>query len=737
MNQSLISFDEQSKIFHLCNNEISYIIKVEEGGVLAHIYFGKKVGTYHDHKNYPRRDRGFSGNVPGQNERAYSKDTLPQEYSSHGSMDYRVPASMIRRENGANLTDLRYNSYEIISGKPPLEGLPSAYVLEEKEADTLVITLKDRFEDIYLDLSYTIYRDRNVIARSANIRNLTNGSLRLEKIASMQLDLTNSGRYQDVLSLPGAHVKERQVNREKIATGIKRFESRRGTSSHHMNSFIALLDAQANEFHGEVIGIHLVYSGNHCFEVECDQINQLRLVAGINDYNFSWGLQPKEHFQTPEVLLVYSDSGLNQMSQTFHHLLRERVARGKHQFAERPILVNNWEATYFDFTNQKIEAIVDEAADLGIEMFVLDDGWFGHRDQDNSSLGDWFEFAGKLEKGLKGVADYVHQKGLKFGLWFEPEMISIDSTLYHEHPDYLMQVPGREPSSSRDQHLLDMGRKEVRENIQQQMETILDVTEIDYIKWDMNRSLSDVYSTALASEQQGETAHRYMLGVYELMENLTQKYPDILWEGCSGGGGRFDAGLLYYMPQSWASDNTDAMERLKIQYGTSIAYPISAITAHVSAVPNHQTGRITSLQTRGDVAMSGVLGYELDLTMLSEEEKNEIAEQIKKYQELRPLIQYGNFVRLQSPFEGNITSWLFVSDDQSEALLFICRLLANAQPVFNEVRLKGLAEEFFYEDQTTGEVYSGTELMNIGIYYPDFYGDFQTKMIHFKKQGDK
>ncbi|SOB49093.1 Alpha-galactosidase 1 [Dellaglioa algida] len=733
MNNELINFDKNTGVFHLSNNEISYIIKVEQGDVLAHVYFGKKVDQYNDHHNYPRRDRGFSGNVPGQNERAYSKDTLPQEYSSHGSMDYRVPASIIRRENGANLTDFRYDSYEITPGKPTLEGLPSAYVLDENEASTLMVTLKDRFDDIYLDMFYTIYSNRNVIARSINIRNLTNASLSLEKIASMQLDLTHSGIYQDVLSLPGALTRERQMNREKISTGVKRFESRRGASSHQMNSFIALLGADANEFDGEVIGVHLVYSGNHCFELEVDQINQIRLIAGINDYNFTWKLKSKENFQTPEVLLAYSDSGLNKMSNTFHDLLRERVARGEHQFSERPILVNNWEATYFDFSDEKIEAIVDEAANLGIEMFVLDDGWFGHRNNDDSSLGDWFEFEGKLKKGLKGISDYVHQKGLKFGLWLEPEMISIDSELYENHPDYLMQVPGREPSPSRDQHLLDMGRKEVRENIQKQIERILDSVDIDYIKWDMNRSMSDAYSIGLESQQQGETAHRYILGVYELMENLTQKYPKILWEGCSGGGGRFDAGLLYYMPQSWMSDNTDAVERLKIQYGTSVAYPVSAGTAHVSAVPNHQTGRMTSLKTRGDVAMSSILGYELDLTTLSEKEKKEISNQIIFYQDLRQLVQYGDFVRLKSPFEGNTTSWLFVSKDKSDVLLFVGRTLANAQPEFNEVRLKGIAEDFLYENQETRDVYSGTELANIGIYYPDFYGDFQTKLIHFKK----
>ncbi|WP_313631204.1 alpha-galactosidase [Enterococcus devriesei] len=733
MTNQLITFDKQEQVFHLKNNEISYILKIEEDGVLNHLYFGKKINHYSGHKGYLRRDRGFSGNVPGNNERAYSKDTLPQEYSSNGSMDYRIPATIIRRENGSALHDFRYFDYRIENGKPELKGLPQAYILSEDEATSLIVVLKDRDQEIYLELAYTIYQDRPVIARGVKAINQTKQAIVLEKIASMQLDLTNSGEFDEVISLPGAHLRERQINRETIQPGVKSFESRRGASSHHMNSFIALVNHATNEFAGPAIGMHFVYSGNHAFQLEKDQIDQVRILVGINEYNFSWELAAGEAFQTPEVLLTYSDTGLNQMSSTFHHLLRERVARGEHQFKERPILVNNWEATYFDFTSEKIEKIVDEAADLGIEMFVLDDGWFGHRDSDNSSLGDWFEYEGKLKHGLKGIADYVHEKGMQFGVWFEPEMISIDSKLYQEHPDYLMQEPDRTPSSSRDQHLLDMGRKEIRENIEKQLCEILDEVPIDYVKWDMNRSLSDVYSTALTEKNQGEVAHRHILGVYELLEHLTTRYPKILWEGCSGGGGRFDAGFLYYMPQSWPTDNTDAVERLKIQYGTSLAYPISAMTAHVSAVPNHQTGRTTSLKTRGDVAMSGVFGYELDLTEMTEEEKQQVATQIQQYQKIRPLVQFGEFYRLNSPFEGNLTAWLFVNEDKSEALLMNARALASAQPVFHEVFLTGLDENAQYQAQGTNEMYYGDELMHLGLNVPDFFGDFQTQLIHLKK----
>lgn len=731
--KNFILFDEKSRVFHLRNTFLSYLIKIEESNVLAHIYFGKPVKQYKDNKNYPRRDRGFSGNIPLNPDRSLSKDTLPQEYSSHGSMDFRTPASIIQRKNGSDLLDLRYDSHYITDGKPDIEGLPQTYVLDKSEAQTLVISLKDRETAIYFDLFYTIFSDRAVITRSVKIRNETRETIKLEKAASFQLDFAHTRRFDEVIALPGAHVNERQISRQSLLSGTKVFESRRGTSSHHMNNFIALVHHHTTENTGEAIGLQFVYSGNHSFELEKDQINQLRVVGGINSHCFSWELNANQSFQTPEMILSYSSQGLNKMSQIHHELLRERIARGRHQFAERPILVNNWEATYFDFNSEKIKAIIDEAKELGIEMFVLDDGWFGKRDADNSSLGDWFEYEGKLTNGLREIADYAHSKGLKFGLWFEPEMISIDSELYRTHPDFLMQEPGRMPSASRSQHVLDFTRLDVRQTIEKQMRKILDTIPLDYIKWDMNRSLSDIYSITLDPLRQGEVAHRYMLGLYELLEHLTADYPEILWEGCSGGGGRFDAGFIYYMPQSWTSDNTDAVERMKIQYGTSLAYPISSITAHVSAVPNHQTGRSTSLKTRGETAMSAVFGYELDLTKLSPEEKKQVKDQIISYQTIRPVIQYGHYYRLASPFEENIAAWMFVSPKQDEAIVFLGRILASAQPAFHEVYLMGLDDEALYQEQTSKRLFSGAELMTVGLYFPDFQGDFQTELLHFKK----
>ncbi|EME7180588.1 alpha-galactosidase [Enterococcus faecium] len=574
--KNFILFDEKSRVFHLRNTFLSYLIKIEESNVLAHIYFGKPVKQYKDNKNYPRRDRGFSGNIPLNPDRSLSKDTLPQEYSSHGSMDFRTPASIIQRKNGSDLLDLRYDSHYITDGKPDIEGLPQTYVLDKSEAQTLVISLKERETAIYFDLFYTIFSDRAVITRSVKIRNETRETIKLEKAASFQLDFAHTRRFDEVIALPGAHVNERQISRQSLLSGTKVFESRRGTSSHHMNNFIALVHHHTTENTGEAIGLQFVYSGNHSFELEKDQINQLRVVGGINSHCFSWELNANQSFQTPEMILSYSSQGLNKMSQIHHELLRERIARGRHQFAERPILVNNWEATYFDFNSEKIKAIIDEAKELGIEMFVLDDGWFGKRDADNSSLGDWFEYEGKLTNGLREIADYAHSKGLKFGLWFEPEMISIDSELYRTHPDFLMQVPGRMPSASRSQH-------------------------------------------------------------------------------------------------------------------------------------------------------------ELDLTKLSPEEKKQVKEQIISYQTIRPVIQYGHYYRLASPFEENIVAWMFVSPKQDEAIVFLGRILASAQPAFHEVYLLGLDDEALYQEQTSKRLFSGAELMTVGLYFPDFQGDFQTELLHFKK----
>ncbi len=729
MNQ-LINFDEKNKVFHLHNDQISYLLSIEDGKTLAHLYFGKAIKEYHGQLRYPRVDRGFSGNLPGSLDRTFSRDSLPKEYSTAGEIDYHTPAAVVRQKDGSNALFLTYEGYKIVDEKPDLKGLPHSFVENKDEAETLIVTLIDEKSKVKFELSYTIYRDRPVITRSVRVVNDGNDAVNIEKVASMQIDFVD--RNFESITLPGAHAHERRVERSKINQGIHVYASHRGTSSHQMNPFLALVDPETIECTGDAYGFAFVYSGNHKFEVEKDQFAQTHVNIGIDDFNFNWELKPEASFQTPEVLMVYSDQGLNKMSQAFHSLIHDRVIRSKYKDQVRPILVNNWEATYFDFNEDKLKPIVDDAKEMGIEMFVLDDGWFGHRDDDNSSLGDWKVFKKKFPNGLDHFADYVHQQGLKFGLWFEPEMISIDSDLYKKHPDYLMHVPGRTPSPSRNQYVLDLGRKEVRDNIFDQMDQILSSNKINYIKWDMNRHLSDIYEADLPSSRQGEVYHRYVLGLYDLLERIVDKYPDLLIEGCSGGGGRFDAGMAYYNPQIWASDDSDAIDRLSIQYGTSLVYPQSMMTSHVSVSPNEQNGRITPFNTRGVVAMWGDLGYELDLTKMSKEDRQAVKEQVAEYKKIRKVTQYGTFYRLKSAQTSNQCAWETVSLDKNETVLSVVRVMASAQPDLTKTKLVGLDPQKHYEDQETHEVYGGDELMNLGLYDPVERGDFKAKMYHFK-----
>uniref|UniRef100_UPI003F56F9CA alpha-galactosidase n=2 Tax=Lactobacillus acidophilus TaxID=1579 RepID=UPI003F56F9CA len=729
MNQ-LINFDEKNQVFHLHNDQISYLLSVEDGKTLAHLYFGKAIKEYHGQIRYPRVDRGFSGNLPGSLDRTFSRDSLPKEYSTAGEIDYHTPAAVVRQKDGSNALFLTYEGYKIVDGKPDLKGLPHSFVENKDEAETLIVTLVDEKSQVKFELAYTIYCDRPVITRSVRVVNDGTDTVNIEKVASMQIDFVD--RNFESITLPGAHAHERRVERSEINQGIHVYSSHRGTSSHQMNPFMTLVDPDTNEFAGDAFGFAFVYSGNHKFEVEKDQFAQTHVSIGIDDFNFNWELKPKDDFQTPEVLMVYSSQGLNKMSQAFHSLIHDRVICSKYKDQVRPILVNNWEATYFDFNEEKLKPIVDDAKEMGIEMFVLDDGWFGHRDDDNSSLGDWKVFRKKFPNGLDHFADYVHKQGLKFGLWFEPEMISIDSDLYKAHPDYLMHVPGRKPSPSRNQYVLDLGRKEVRDNIFDQMDKILSSNKIDYIKWDMNRHLSDIYEADLPSSRQGEVYHRYVLGLYDLLERIVDKYPDLLIEGCSGGGGRFDAGMAYYNPQIWASDDSDAIDRLSIQYGTNLVYPQSMMTSHVSVSPNEQNGRITPFNTRGVVAMWGDLGYELDLTKMSKEDRQAVKEQVAEYKKIRKVTQYGTFYRLKSAQTSNQCAWETVSQDKSEAVLSVVRVMASAQPYLTKTKLVGLDPQKHYEDQETHEVYGGDELMNLGLYDSIERGDFKAKMYHFK-----
>ena len=725
----MITFNKEQQVFHLCNNQISYLIEVEEHGYLAHLYFGKKINHYSGHYQYVRDMRSFGPYPEAADHDTFSLDTVMLEYPGYGFGDFREPAYNFKLKDGSRITDFRYDSFEIVQGKCAIEGLPHLYTNQATEAETLIITLKDDVAKLRLKLNYTIYQDYATVIRSTTLINDSAETVEINQLASQSLDFPN--RSFELIHLNGAWGRERQLTREKIEIGTKVLDSKRGSSSHHQNPFVTLVEPTTTEFQGEAYGFCLVYSGNHQTVIEKDNYSQTRVVMGMNPFNFAWQLPAGESFHSPEVVNVYSNQGLNQMSKTYDDLFNHHLIRGEHQLKERPVLINNWEATYFDFDDAKIHGIVDEAQALGIEMFVLDDGWFGERKDDHRSLGDWYEFEGKLEQGLEGIAQYVHDKGMKFGLWFEPEMISKDSDLHRAHPDWVLSVPGRPRSLSRQQHVLDFSRADVRDHIYQQMTAILDRVPIDYIKWDMNRNMTEVYSLLLDPEMQGEVSHRYILGLYEFMEKLTQAYPHILFESCSGGGGRYDAGMLYYMPQTWTSDNTDPIARLKIQYSTSLVYPISTMGAHVSAIPNHQTGRETSLDIRGNVAMSGVLGYELDLTTLSEEEKVLIVKQVDFYKEHRQLLQFGDFVRLKSPYEENEVAWMFVSKDKKEAIVFYFRVLVEASAPYVTLKLAHLDETLEY--QIANHVISGDALMNIGMYIdPKLHGDYATQAFVLK-----
>lgn len=725
-----IIFDEAKGLFHLQSRNTSYLIQLVHG-YPAHAYFGARLR--HDSNleglvTFQER-ASFSPN-PVPEDKSISLDSLPQEYPQYGTSDFRSPAYQVRLANGARATELTYRSHQIIPGKPALAGLPAVYAERESEAETLELELEDRVFGLTVVLSYTVFADFDAIARSARFSNGSGDPIRLERALSASVDFPDAS--YDALYLSGAWARERHVQRRRLAPGVTGISSRRGSSSHQQNPFLALLRPDATEQQGEVYGFSLVYSGNFTAEAEVEQFGTTRVSIGINPFDFNWKLEPGETFQTPEAVLVYSAEGLGGMSRTYHRLYRTRLCRGPFRDQERPILVNNWEATYFDFNADKIESIAKAGSELGIELFVLDDGWFGRRDRDNSSLGDWYEDRRKLPGGLADLARRVRDTGLQFGLWFEPEMVSPDSDLYRAHPDWCLHVPGRRRTEARDQLVLDLSRSDVRQYLYERLSDIFSNVPITYVKWDMNRNMTEIGSAASPAERQGEIAHRYMLGLYELLERLTGEFPHILFESCSGGGGRFDPGMLYYMPQTWTSDDTDAVERLKIQYGTSIVYPVSTMGAHVSAVPNHQVERTTPLAFRGDVAMSGNFGYELDLTKFTDEERETAQRQIALYKEIRGLVQQGDLYRLQSPFEGNETSWMFVSPDQNEALLFYFRVLAEPNGPLRSVKLQGLDPAKDYEVADSGEVYGGDRLMSAGLSVAKVRGDFSSLMVRLK-----
>ena len=719
-----IIFENDKKTFTLHTKTTTYQMQIDRFGFLLHLYYGKKVQGCMDYM-LTCYDRGFSGNpYDAGDDRTYSLDALPQEFPFSGSGDYRASAFAIKNEEGIYGCDLRYKEHRIQKGKYALKGLPAVYAGEE-EAETLEIVLEDSGMGLQVTLLYGVLPEIDVITRSAAVKN--NGEkIYLEKVQSACLDFV-SGDY-DLISFYGRHAMERNYQRASVNHAAQVIGSRRGTSSHQYNPLMILTDKEATENSGNCYAMSFVYSGGFKGEAEKDQFNQTRMILGLSEEQFSYPLENGEEFLAPEVILTYSASGLNQLSQNLHQCIRNHVCRGKYKNAVRPVLINSWEAAYFDFNGETIYNLAKQAAETGIELLVMDDGWFGKRDDDNSGLGDWQVNEEKLGGTLGGLIERINALGVKFGIWIEPEMVNEDSTLYREHPDWALKVPGRKPVRSRNQLVLDFSRKEVVDYIYEQICEVLDQGNIEYVKWDMNRSLSDLYSASGA--EQGRVMYDYILGLYDFLERLTARYPDILIEGCSGGGGRFDAGMLYYTPQIWCSDNTDAIDRVKIQYGTSFGYPVSATGSHVSAVPNHQTGRITSMHTRAVTAMAGTFGYELDLSKLTEEEKEEIREQIREYHKYAKLIQNGCYYRLTNPFEQEVGAWEFVSEDQSEALVNAVMQEIHGNMTVNYVKLCGLSEDAWYKDEADGKIYSGGALMGAGLPLPVEMGEYLAYQIH-------
>lgn len=723
---------EKDKLITIQTDKTTYQMMITENGYLLHLYYGAKVsGDMSYLLTY--RDRGFSGNpYDVGRDRTFSLDVLPQEYSEYGNGDYRFTAFEMCSEKGVFGCDLRYKGHEILSGKYHIPGLPAVYCDTDK-ADTLKITLEDVLMGIEVVLYYGVLASENVITRAVSVRNIGKAQISIHKVYSGMLDFV-TGDF-DVIHFHGRHGMERQMERIPVITGTQSFGSRRGTSSHQHNPFFILAEKRTTEEQGLCYGMSLLYSGSFHAEIEKDQFQQTRMGIGLQDEMFLYPLLEGETFYAPEVAFACSTEGLADLSHIYHRLIRDHICRGAYQHTERPILINNWEATYFTFTGEKIIQIAKQAAELGVEMMVLDDGWFGSRDDDLKGLGDWMVNEKKMGGSLANVVEKINALGMKFGLWIEPEMVNEESELYRAHPDWAFVIPGKRPVRGRSQLVLDFSRKEVVNYIYEQINKVISAANIAYIKMDMNRSIHDIYTATQENQNQGYILYQYVLGVYSFLDKMYADHPDILIEGCSGGGGRFDAGMLYYTPQIWCSDNTDAIDRIQIQYGTSFGYPISAVGSHVSVAPNEQTGRYTNMQTRGIVAMAGSFGYELDLNKISEQEKEEVRRQIKECKKHWKLIHEGLYYRLTNPMENKeFAAWEYVSEDKKEALMHLVTLNNHCNNPTNYVYFCGLNPQYDYRDMETGKRYNGGALMYAGMPLPEAWNEYQSWQVYLKQE---
>ncbi|MCR5375505.1 MAG: alpha-galactosidase [Lachnospiraceae bacterium] len=725
-------FSEEVTVVRMDNGAITYAMGITQEGYLLHCYFGAALGD--DDISYLMRlsDHPYTPN--GNNrDRLIFMDSRLFEFPCHGTGDYREPCLMVLDEDGMSTCDLRVTGYRTVKGKPSLKQkgvsvIPATYAGKE-EAETMVITLEDAHLDLTAELTYTMFQGLPVVTRSARVINHGYNELRIQRLLSGCVEWDHSAF--DMITLNGTWARERAVSRVALHSGKQSVDSKRGISSHQHNPFAALVSHDASEESGEAYGFNLVYSGNFLAEAEVATSGFTRFVMGINPFDFSWLLRPEEDLTAPELVMVYSDRGIGAMSRTFHDLYRGHLIRGQWKDKMRPVLINNWEATYFNFDEEKLYAIAKTASEKGIEMLVLDDGWFGKRNYDDCSLGDWVVNEEKLKGGLKPLVDRINALGMKFGLWFEPEMVSPDSDLYRAHPEWAIQIIGRDMTQAREQYVLDYSNPEVREYVYGQIRAILDSANVEYIKWDMNRALSEVGSTSLPRKRQRELWHRYVLGVYEVMDRLTTDYPYLLLENCSSGGARFDPGMLYFSPQIWTSDDTDAIERIKIQYGTSLCYPASAMGAHVSDCPNHILGRTTPFATRGDVALVGTFGYELDVTRIPEEDREAIPGQIAKFKKFNPLVRTGDWYRLGNPFEDDsFDAWMFVAKDRSEAVFTFVQILNRPSTPSRRILLRGLDPKKVYRNEDTGEIRLGETWMKGGVIV-GAQGDFTSRTMHF------
>lgn len=706
-----ITFDEKRKIFKLDTLDSTYAIGIREG-YLIHLYYGKKIP---DDNLLDLPFRGYFATISPKNvhvdDYKFSLDVQPMEYSCNGSGDYRLAALSIKDSMGRTTTDIRYLDHKIYDGKPKLKGLPATYCNDDSEAQTLELITIDKFTGAKVTLYYTAFANYSVVTESVKVENTGKETFEIEKVASCCVNFPSMD--YNMINLSGVWSRERRVITRHLAHGIQSVASKRGSSSHNHNPFVALVDDKGGEDFGDAFGFNLVYSGNFSADIETDYLDCTRLVMGINPIDFTWVVEPGDEFQSPEVVMVYSDSGMGKMSRTFHDLYNNNLIRGEWKNKKRPLLINSWEGSGFDFDQETLVRYAKEAKKLGIELLVMDDGWFGHRDSDNSSLGDWFVNESKLKGGLTKLIERVNAEGVQFGIWYEPEMISEDSELYKAHPDWCVHVEGREQSPARQQYVIDMTRQDVRDCIFNQMYDVLSKNNIAYLKWDYNRAITEPASVMLDARHSKEFFHRFILGTYELMDRITSAFPHILFESCAGGGGRFDAGMLYYMPQAWASDNTDPIERLTIQFGTTTCYPASSMGAHVSACDR------TGIETKAAVAMAGTFGYELDPKEMSEEDKEKVKEQVKDYHRYYNVIHFGDLYRIIAPTDDEFKcAWEYVAKDKSEALLTV--VIKNRAPHdFLLIKMKGLDPEKMYRDETDGEIYSGALLMNAGINLTD------------------